>query len=606
MEFRIVSAGRRALAVALLCCCLPLVPPFAASEAATEDLRFWLRGPRVSASASHIVLAPISDGTLKHWQIDPIVVWGRHFAEALTGARKAEARVVGLDFIPAVDTDAYLSFAIKEALRLDGRPEREITKLEGKLTSSPILQPDTALVGFLLQNPGFVVLSDNGQLIKPLRTVDAPISRVDLPDQRDGVVRTMLQQAGGVPYLATLLARAMGSTLSLPNAYGINYVSLKPGTAFHEVPFENLTNPSPKESALLKGACVVVGVTYGGSNDKHDGVLRKSFPGMEIHAHALATLLDGCALRRGSALQELLWVALVAGLGLGLLLLNLRFLWGLLAVLALLGAYLALAQWRFVAGSYWLPLMAPTLALLLPFGAFHLSRALAERKDRQLVERVFGQYLSPTVRDYLLAAPENRVLGGREADATVLFFDLRGSTTYAEGRAPGAVLDELNLLFSQVVPVLQRHEGTVLRYSGDGFLAIFGAPTPNSEHAVHAIAAVREIVQTLSEWNAARAAHGEFVWHFGMGLHSGNLIWGSLGSLERPELTLIGDTVNIAARLQEATKKLDVTVVMSEDTWKRAGCPEAQGPQAWETRGRREALNVYCLSLSTPKRESQP
>ena len=539
-----------------------------------------------------------------HWKGDPIVVWGGHFAQALAGAKAAGAVVVGLDFIPAVDTDSYLSGAVKEALRLAGKPEREFIQLEGKLTGSPILQPDTALVGFLMENPGFVVLSDNGQLIKPLRTVEAPITRVDVPPQRDGVVRTMLHEAQGVSYFATALARLMGATPRKQNAYGINYVALDPAVAFYQVPFEKLATPSVQDREHLKGACVVIGATYGGSNDEHPGVLGKHFAGMELHAHALATLLDGCALRRGSALQELLWTAGVAGLGLGLLLLNLRFFWGLLAMLAVLAAYLALAQWRFVASSYWLPLAAPALALVLPFGAFHLSRALTERKDRQLVERVFGQYLSPTVRDYLLAAPENRVLGGREADATVLFFDLRGSTTYAEGRAPSAVLEELNLLFSQVVPVLQRHEGTVLRYNGDGFLAIFGAPTPDPDHAEHAVAAVREIRERLVGWNAARAAFGEFVWHFGMGLHSGNLIWGSLGSLERPELTLIGDTVNIAARLQEATKRLDVAIVLSEETWKRASCPTALGPVPWEIRGRREVLQVYCLDAEPREGEA--
>ena len=111
--------------VALLCCLLPLVPQFTALEAATEDLRFWLRGPRVSASASRIVLSPISNGTLGYWKSDPIVVWGGHFAQALTGAKAAGAVVVGLDFIPAVDTDSYLSGAVKEALRLAGKPERE-------------------------------------------------------------------------------------------------------------------------------------------------------------------------------------------------------------------------------------------------------------------------------------------------------------------------------------------------------------------------------------------------------------------------------------------------------------------------------------------------
>ena len=593
MKYRMVSEVRVALVAALFCCLLPLIPRFMVCEAATEDLRFILRGDR--KTAARIVIAPISDQALNHWEFEPLSLWGGHLAQALEGVKKAKAIAVGVDYIPAVDADQYLANVSEEVFRLDGR-EKEFTDFEAKITDSPILQPNTALIKFLLTNPDFVVLSDNDKLIAPLRGTGAPLARVDVTEQADGNVRTMLHERDGIPYFASALTKLKNQQLDMVGSYGINYVSLNPSVAFETVPFEHLNAPNDEEKGKLSGAIVLVGATYSGANDEHQGVLGKSFAGVELHAHALSSLLDHVALQRGSHISELGWTALLAAIGLGLLQERFRFAWGMLGHIMLLTAYIVLAQWTFTTRYFWLPLAAPSLALLLPFVAFHLARALTERKNRQLVERVFGQYLSPSVRDYLLASPENRALGGQHADATVLFFDLRGSTAFAEGRDPGEVLTELNHLFSQVVPVFQRHNGTVLRYSGDGFLAVFGAPTPDPAHALHAVAASKEVTQVLERWNANRIGRGEFVWQFGMGLHSGSLIWGSLGSSERPELTLIGDTVNVAARLQDATKTLGAVTVLSEITWKQALCPAAEGSCTWEIRGRREPLIVYYFT----------
>jgi class 3 adenylate cyclase len=594
MESRKATVGWVALPAALLCCLLPLLPGFAALEAVTEDLRFVLRGPR--KTTAKIVLAPISEESFKRLKPTPMALWGGHLAQALAGAYRAKAAAVGVDYIPGADADEYLRQVIQEVFQGTGQGSAEFHQFDARLGASPTLKPNAALQEFLLEHPGFVVLSTNGTLLEDLQLVEGTsVAWVGISPQRDGAIRTMEQRIGEALYFPSALAVLRGERLDSRPTYGINYVSLRPKVTFPVVPFERLHAPNAEERAKLDGACVLIGASYAGANDDHVGLLGQTFLGLELNGQALATLLDRSALHRGTLLSELGWAAGLALLGLALLGRHLRFSWGLLALAVLLGGYLALAQWYFVARHFWLPLAAPALALVLPFAALHLAHALSERKSRLLVERVFGQYLSPTVRDYLLASPENRALGGQEADATVLFFDLRGSTTYAEGRSPGAVLTELNRLFGQVVPVLQRHEGTVLRYSGDGFLAIFGAPTPDPDHAVHALAAVAEITERLTHWNAACAAKGEFVWHFGMGLHSGPLIWGSLGSAERPELTLIGDTVNLAARLQDATKTLEATVVFSEETWRQAHCPAALGPRELEIRGRREPLSVYFL-----------
>lgn len=597
-----------AAAVALAASLLPLAPPFALAETATEDLRFLLRGPRASPSAPKIVLAVIDDATRAAWR-EPTALWGDHFAAAFARARACRARVVGLDVIPTLNADDYLAGIVAEALRFAGRPKSEFAAREAELGAFPRLQPHTALLAALeeCREAGFpVILTDfESSLEKELRLQQASsIARVDVPKAPDGALRAIPYVVQGRPYLATALAEQMGERPGRDGAYGINYVSLVPDTAFPRIPLHVLADPrglSPGQAAQLDGAAVLIGEHHG-PEDVQLGVLRRRFFGSEIQAHALASLLDHRPLRRLPAGVEALVALAVAAAGLALLRLTVRFAVGAALALALALAGAGAAQWAFARHDLLLPLAAPLLALALPLAAFHLVRAADERRTRLLVEQVFGQYLSPAVRDYLMEAPENRALGGRTAEATVLFFDLRGSIAFAEGRSPEAVLTELNRLFGRIVPILQRGDGTVLHYMGDGFLAVFGAPSPRLDHARAAVAAVAAVRADLALWNAERERAGEAPWRYGIGLHSGPVVWGSVGAAERPELTLIGDAVNVAARLQEASKALGATVVMSETTWRAGGHPPARGPIAHEVRGRQGALSVYVLEAEEEER----
>ncbi len=208
------------------------------------------------------------------------------------------------------------------------------------------------------------------------------------------------------------------------------------------------------------------------------------------------------------------------------------------------------------------------------------GRALLLRfLPRGLVDRAFRDPLS------VLAEP-------REVEATVLVSDLRGFTRYAEKLPPGEVLAFLNEVQGELAAAVQSHGGVVDKFMGDGMLAVFGAPEPLPDHAARAIAAAREIRTRIER---VRQRRGEAI-GVGIGIHTGRLVAGCLGSGDRLEFTVIGDTVNIASRLESLTKERGVDVLVSEETARVAGEAALGAPGEVAIRGRTEPLRIRALA----------
>ena len=354
----------------------------------------------------------------------------------------------------------------------------------------------------------------------------------------------------------------------------------------------------PGESLALKDAVVIVGAVFAGSNDFHIGPFGNEFTGPEVNAQAVSSVVDGCVLQRFNALAEgaitalfVLWASLFA--------LKLRFRTGLMVATATMVSWLAASQLAFNSAMLALPVSGPSIGVLLPFALIHTVRAVGDYQKRVEIQRVFGQYVSDQVRDHLLLSPSNRELSGSVGNASVLFFDLRSSVEFAAGRDPKEIMEELNALFALIVPRVQTENGLLLRYTGDGFLAVFGVPAPLEDHADGALRTAQGIVETLHTENRSRVAEGKPAWKFGCGVHSGPLAFGNLGTARRPEFTVIGDTVNLAARLQETCKELGAEVAISESTYRLAGAPAARGPYRCAIRGYLAEVTVYTLEAPT-------
>jgi adenylate cyclase len=191
-------------------------------------------------------------------------------------------------------------------------------------------------------------------------------------------------------------------------------------------------------------------------------------------------------------------------------------------------------------------------------------------RERDFIKDVFGKYVSREVRDEILAGRLS--YDGEKKDVTVLFADLKDFTQFTEGNDPKLVVRVLNTYFTEMTAAIERHGGFVLQFIGDEVYAVFGAPVPHADHPARAFAAAREMMERLDALNARLAPQGWPQLDHGIGLHTGETLAASIGSAERSSYLLVGDTVNLAARLQALTREVGTRMILSAAT--RARLPE--------------------------------
>lgn len=213
----------------------------------------------------------------------------------------------------------------------------------------------------------------------------------------------------------------------------------------------------------------------------------------------------------------------------------------------------ALTTPLFHAGRAFLMLIAGIVAGLVAMRLrANLVRVLTESAARERVTNLFGQHVSPSVVDRLLGSAVEAQAEARQV--CVMFLDIRNFTAFTRQQTPAEVVGYLNHAFGFMVDAVDRHHGIVNKFLGDGFMAIFGAPLSDPRAAAHALAAAREILAEIDR----RAAAGEAVPRIGIGLHLGTAMTGNVGSARRKEYTVIGDTVNLAARIEQLNKELGI------------------------------------------------
>ncbi len=421
------------------------------------------------------------------------------------------------------------------------------------------------------------------------------VGTVLLPIDEDDVWRRMEARVQGLPAFAVLAAHGDASAGEHPIDF-----SGPPGT-IRELPFLDVLDGNFDQGAV-RGRVVVVGATALTLKDSYDTAAGGGLmPGAEINANAIQTVLDDYPLRDAPVVLGILLV-LAAGLfaplatlagspsralaqALGA---------GVVGAAALLGG----AQLAFDAGAI-VPVAAPLLALALgTVGAVALTYVIEVRARRRL-RTTFERFVPRDVAAELLpdddAAPR---LESRRLEATVLFCDLRGFTTLAERLEAEQVIAVLNRYLEAVSGAVFAHGGTVVSYQGDGVLAVFGAPLPQSDHAVRALAAAREILdEALPRFNARlleeRLADAPL--DAGIGLNTGQVMSGLVGSERRLEYAAVGDATNVAARLQALGREADGRLFVADGTYTQLGAA-AEGLRrhgAVDLRGRREPVTVW-------------
>lgn len=214
-------------------------------------------------------------------------------------------------------------------------------------------------------------------------------------------------------------------------------------------------------------------------------------------------------------------------------------------------------------------------------------------EERNRISQTFGEYVSPEVMGTLLDLKPH--LRSESKDVCVMFLDIRNFTGFAEKRSPEEVVQYLESLFEFMIEIVNRHHGIINKFLGDGFMAVFGAPLSDGRDCANALEAAREILARVQQ----EAKSGTILpTTVGIGLHAGEAVTGSIGSALRREYTVIGDVVNLAARIEKLNKEFDSQLLISERVWQafEGGLAEAVPMGQVEVRGREQAIQIYQIA----------
>ena len=368
----------------------------------------------------------------------------------------------------------------------------------------------------------------------------------------------------GFDYMLYRIAAASGLPVApVPrraNEIIINYKGPKqtfPWIAYHRVVKGDV------DPQIFKDKIVLVGTTTAVLHDIFPTPFERSgqMPGVEIHAHAIDTLVRGDRIRQAPQWLSPVLAIVLAPLG-AWLVLRLRALRAFAAVAAI-GIALGLVALVAFRENLWIRPVGPTAALVFGYVATSIEHFIREQREK----RRLSQFFSPDVLREIVRHREDVNLGSARRLITVFFSDLRGFTSLSERMEPEVVAEMLKEYLTEMTEVVFRHAGTVDKYIGDCVMAIWNAPFDDPNHAVNAVRTALDFQEkTLSVSAKWEAKLGGKIRN-GVGINTGEAVVGTMGSRQRLEYTAIGDTVNLAARLESITKEYNTSIVISENTY---------------------------------------
>lgn len=294
-------------------------------------------------------------------------------------------------------------------------------------------------------------------------------------------------------------------------------------------------------------------------------------PGFVAHATAIDNLLHGEAMRPAPRWFLPLAVFLMALAGAGILLRIHSTMGGVAALVAVLAAYGAGNYLAFARAHLWLPLVVPVAALALAYVSAAAIRYATTGRELRRTRGTLDRYVSPALVDYVLENLETVELGGQKKELTILFSDVRNFTTLTESSDPTELITLLNEYLAAMTEIIFKYDGIVDKFIGDGILAYWGAFTPGKNHALLAAQASLEMLERLAALNRRWEGEGRKTIAIGIGLNTGEVIFGNVGSGKKIEFTVIGDPVNLASRLEGLNKEFKTSIIISDFTREQLG-----------------------------------
>jgi len=327
-------------------------------------------------------------------------------------------------------------------------------------------------------------------------------------------------------------------------------------------------------------------------------------PGVEIIANTAATIIAGQYLHLAPLWVGLL-VTILAALLAALISRSQRPTLNLGVMLTFMALYSMACIFIFAVYRYTMPIVVPEIMLFLGVVLPTLEQAVSQELEKRRVRNLFNRFISPEMVDQLINTQDINSLNKR-ANLTVLFSDIRGFTTLSERLSPEDVVSLLNPYLELMTSIIHKHGGTVDKYEGDAIVAFFGEPLPFHDHAARAVRTAVEMLTELShlseKWiKEKRVDHG---FNIGIGINSGEVFVGLLGSAQRINYTIIGDNANLAARLQDLTKKYVWPIIISQSTYDQVKDEfETEFADSVIVKGKTEPVNIYKVTARKGKEE---
>ena len=565
-----------------------------------------------------IVIVPISDDTFDPNNADllegPPVSRAAH-ARVLRDLKAAGARAVVFDIVFKVKgANKKADDALIEAAKMPGAPALWACLVENEDARARLVLPMAPLVK-ASPHYGHILSPQDGEslVVKRVPTVSEiggraiPALSVQAALLASGAKKTTPQRSGSGWQIGDL---------QLPEIFSIQYVARANGeendgqNAFASVPFEQLANGAAQDPFyrdFFKNKIVVIGDTTKVGNDFRFTPVG-FMPGVEIQANAIASVLLAQSgkhplARDVSPPVSLLIIAVLTGLTCGIAA-RFSLARGALTVVFLAMAFVVGQSWLFVDYGWITHTFGPLMALVLAASFVFFERGFWEEREKNYVRGLLGRYVSPAVADFILKNPERCALGGEEVRATVLFADIRGFTAISEQLPARTTLRLLNEYFEAMSDVVFAHDGTVDKFIGDAIMAIFGAPVETKNHASQAILTAIEMQNRLQNLREKWRNEGLPELHIGIGVATGTMIVGNMGSRTRTDFSVIGDAVNLASRLQDLNKRFDTSILISDATerdWSAGPNflpPNAQieDAQTVQIRGHAQMETVHAIS----------
>jgi adenylate cyclase len=351
------------------------------------------------------------------------------------------------------------------------------------------------------------------------------------------------------------------------------------------------------KKTFFKGRNILVGATAVGLYDLRNTPLEANYPGPELHLTMLANLLDQNFLLSWTKETSLMpWFIFVLGLVLTIVWAYVDSLTSFIVLIAVIAIGGGADLWLFLTKKMLVSSFLPWFLVIFCFFAIQLYKYFTEEKKKRELKSTFSKYVSPAVVDELLKDAENLKLGGRKEHMTVFFSDVRGFTTISEKLAPEELSRVLNLYLTPMTELVFKNNGTLDKYIGDAIMAFFGAPIKHRNHAKDACRCALQNLEKLKELQKEFEAQGLPHIDIGIGINTGAMSVGNMGSNIVQNYTVMGDSVNLAARLEGINKEYGTRIIISQFTYEEIkGSFIAREVDRVRVKGKLEPVRIYEL-----------